>query len=127
MATAERNIDIVLEPSGEGNVPAAPEVDEGGREVGTVEVHHQLEAEEPGHAAGGIGVAREIAIDLERKEDRSNPAGSPLVQRVVTKDAIDVKSEGVGHHHLLEEPVDDERDALDDGFAFELSSPGKLW
>jgi hypothetical protein len=50
-------------------VPAlAPELRGGEREVGPAEVIHEAQAEEQRDADGNIGVAREVAVDLEGEE-----------------------------------------------------------
>ncbi len=54
---AERDIDIVSEPCGERNVPAAPELLDRKGEVGAFEIGHQIDPEQLGTADGNIRVA----------------------------------------------------------------------
>jgi hypothetical protein len=49
-------------------VPAPPEVLDVGGEVGALEVDHQIEAHHAGSANGDVGVAGEVAVDLDREE-----------------------------------------------------------
>ena len=63
-ATAEGNVQVVAQPTGERNVPAPPKIRHAGRQVGALEVDGEVEPEQFGHADGHIGVAGEIEIDL---------------------------------------------------------------
>ena len=49
---AEGYVDVVLEPRGEGDVPAVPELADAAGEVRAAEVVHQAEAQHAGHADG---------------------------------------------------------------------------
>lgn len=62
---AKRDIQIILEPRREADVPAPPELGDGSRLVRTVKVLRELETEEEGYADGHVGVAREVAVNLE--------------------------------------------------------------
>ena len=62
---AEGDVEVIAEPGREADVPAAPEILRAGREVGQVEIQHQLEAQALGDAPGDVGVAGEVAVDLE--------------------------------------------------------------
>ena len=53
---AQRNIDIIPEPCGEGNMPAAPELSDGKGEIRAFKVCHQINAEEPGTSDGDVGI-----------------------------------------------------------------------
>ena len=66
----EREVQIVLEPLREADVPAPPELDRIVRDIGMIEVADQLEAEHARNAPRGIRVAWKIAVDLEGKEHR---------------------------------------------------------
>ena len=76
-ATAERDVEVALEPAHEGHVPAAPEVGDVGGEVGEGEVAWEADAKEFAEAEGHVGVAGEVAIDLDgvkRKPRKHNNA-----------------------------------------------------
>ena len=69
-APAQREIEIVLEPGGETDVPAVPEIAQAGGGVRIVEVQHQPKAHELGDAAGHVGVTTEIEVDLPAERHR---------------------------------------------------------
>ena len=76
-APAEGNVEVVAKPGRQADVPATPEVGDAGGEVGMLEVVHEGEAHDPGHPARDVGVAREVAVDLEGEGQRPqmNEAG----------------------------------------------------
>ena len=87
-AAAQRDVEVVAEPGREADVPAGPEVLRAGGEVGQVEVQGQLEAQALGDPPGRVGVAREVAVDLEREGvDRQQRQAAvdrlPLAEQVV--------------------------------------------
>ena len=63
--SSKRNVEVVFQPAGEGDVPAAPEFGDGRRFIGGVEVFVEMEAEQQSDTDGHIGVAGEVAIDLQ--------------------------------------------------------------
>jgi len=56
-AATQREVDIVAEPRGERDMPASPELRNATREVGVVEVAHQVEPKQAGTADGDVGIA----------------------------------------------------------------------
>ena len=68
-AAAEGDVDVVAHPARQGHVPAPPEHAYRDREVGIVEVLREAQVEELGGADGDVGVAREVAVDLDRVEN----------------------------------------------------------
>ena len=62
---AERNIDIVTEPVGQGHVPAPPEISDGAGNVRVIEVLKEIKAEHLAKTDCHIGIAAEVKIDLE--------------------------------------------------------------
>ncbi len=69
-AAAQGDVEVVAEPGGQRDVPAPPELGDVAGEVGVGEIAHQVEAEQPGGADGDVGVAGEVAVDLEGEEAR---------------------------------------------------------
>lgn len=65
---SERDVEVIPEPGGEGDVPAAPKLLDGFREIGSAEVLHQVKAHHPSRPDGHVRVAREVAVDLEGEE-----------------------------------------------------------
>ena len=70
---AERNVKIVSQKCAEGNMPPEPEVRDAFREVGSVEVFHELESEDPPQSHGHVGIARKIEKDLEGIREHPEP------------------------------------------------------
>ena len=71
---AERNIQVVAEPAGQRNVPAAPELLDGGRSVRIIEVFAEMEAEHASETDGHIAVAGKIEVDLQRVANGARPS-----------------------------------------------------
>lgn len=102
-AAAQRDVDVVAEPRGERDVPAAPEFGDVAREIGVVEIAHEAEPEQPRDADGDVRVAREIAVDLEREGHGADDEGSSRKVFVVVEDAVGEDGAVVRHDDLLEE------------------------
>ena len=62
---AEGDIEVILEPVAERDVPPFPESGGVGGLVGRVEVEGEVETHEHGHADGDVGIAGEVGIDLQ--------------------------------------------------------------
>src|ERR1700749_667431 len=60
----QRDVQVVAQPGGEGDVPAPPEIREAPRAVGIAEVVRELEAEAEREADGAQRVAGEVTVDL---------------------------------------------------------------
>ena len=71
---AKGDVDVVSEPRGERDVPTAPELRNGFRQIGLTEVLHQVEAQYTGGSDGDIGIAGEVAVDLKRKRVHADEA-----------------------------------------------------
>ena len=70
---AQGDIDILPEPAGQGHVPAAPELGDGGGDIGVVEVLGELEPHHLAHADGHHGVARKVKVQLEAVGQDAQP------------------------------------------------------
>lgn len=111
-AAAERDVEVVAEPVAERNVPARrPEFGGRKRKIGPAEILHQPDAEEQRQTDRDIGIAGEIAIDLEGEEidrdqqfHRRRVSGNP-------ERPVDHGSQVVRDHHLLEKAPQDELQA----------------
>ena len=99
-AAAERYIEIIPEPGGERDVPAPPELRHRLRGVRRVEVLHQPDAEDLCRADRDRRVAREVAVDLERKEHRRDDKIPALILGVVVVDRIHHDRDAVREHEL---------------------------
>lgn len=123
---AERNVHVVAEPSRKRDVPVAPEVAEGLREIRTIEVHHQLDAEKLADANRTVRVAGEVAINLERVKDHADEASDRRVKLRILEGEIDIHRQQVGNDHLLEESVDDEPNAFHPLLVLKAARRGEL-
>lgn len=87
-AAAQGNIYIIPEPSGERNMPAAPELADAVRKVRAFKVLLQFDPEELGAADGNIRIPGKVAINLDGKhnscdrEDQSGIIGGIIVNAV---------------------------------------------
>ena len=70
---AQRDIHILPEPTGQGHVPAPPELGDGSGDIGVVEVCGEVEAQHLAHADAHQGVAGEIEVQLQTVCDDAQP------------------------------------------------------
>ena len=101
---AQRNIEVLAEPSGEGDMPPAPEILDVRGEVGIGEVPRHVQREQPGASDSDIRIAAEVTVDLEGEEvggPEQLPAGRLGHVAVSLRH---VEPQVIGNDHLLEEP-----------------------
>lgn len=114
---AEGNVEVVTEPGGKRDMPAAPEFGEGAGEVGAAEVDGEVEAEEFGHADGHVGVAGEVEEDLEGE---GKGAGPGVEDAGVGGEGAEVgvaeAGEIIGEGHFFGEAEGEEEDAAGEVF-----------
>ncbi len=101
---AEGNVDIVPEPCGQRNVPAAPKFLDGKGEVRAFKVCGKINPEKFCAADGDIRVAREIAVNFNRKHDCDNDKNKPDITVRIVINLIDDAREDVRDHKLFEVP-----------------------
>ncbi len=107
----KREIDIVAEPVGEGDVPATPEVGEVDRLVGAVEVVGDSQTEEKAESHRDVGVAGEVKVDLEGVGVDADEDFGSAVEGGGVEDAVgDIVGEEVGDEELLHEAGGDEEE-----------------
>ena len=70
---AERDIEIVAEPTAERNVPPPPEFRDARCDIRIVEILREPEAENAPQANGHVAVAGKVIINLQQKCDRIQP------------------------------------------------------
>lgn len=100
----EGNVEVVAQPCGEGDVPAAPEVRRVLRFERRVEVLLELITEQQRQADGHVGVAREVAIELEGEAEPAEQILHAGVEHGVVEHAVDeVAADVVGDDYLLDE------------------------
>lgn len=119
-AATQRNVQVIPEPAGQGNVPPAPVFPHALGKVGIVEVLGQFQAEKGADTNGHIAVSRKIKVELQhvgyipqhqqgRRQGLGRHGGYPLVdQRQLVGDQglfgqtedkpLDAVAEAVGVH-----------------------------
>ena len=85
-----------------------------GGQVGIVEVQHQADTHQASHAAGHVGVAAEVEVDLPGEGERGQQERRSIVEIRRGVDRIDVQPQVVGQRHLLEQTDDEQRQAVAD-------------
>ena len=71
--SSKRNVQILLKPGAERNVPSLPEFTDGRADVGVVEVLQKLKAEHSAESDGHIRVTGEIIVNLQGIGQRTQP------------------------------------------------------
>ena len=105
------DVKIVLEPGGEADVPTTPELCDGLGFVRTVKILGKLESEQEGNADGHVGVAREVAVNLEGVSIDSKEVLKTAVKVGLIENALyEVDGDVVGNDSLLKKSSDDEKD-----------------
>ena len=83
-------------------MPAAPELANRLGKIRTVEVLHELDAEQFCRADRDVGISGKVAINLERKEDCRRDERQSLIIRQISIDHVDVDGQRVRDDDLLE-------------------------
>ena len=115
-AAAQREIDIVLEPASQRDVPSSPELAGGAGHIREIEVLGKLEAQHFSHANCHHGIAGEVEVDLKAIGKRSQPrirGGDtiipdngqiiPQTAHGVRQQRLGTQSEHKGFHALLQQ------------------------
>ena len=123
---AKRDVEVVAQPGGEADVPAAPEITGIGREVGHAEVDRKIDAHQVGKPARDIGVARKIAVNLQGESIDPEQDVPAVILGGGVEDLIGDGRNVIGQHDLLEIAKQDQPDPLaqeivgDDAFFLDL-------
>ena len=99
---AQRNVYIIPEPGGEGDVPAAPEFPDTAGEIGAFKIFFQPDAEKRGAADGNIRIAGEIAVYLQGEHNRGDNIDQSGVIFRLAVDIVYGGSQQSGDNQLLE-------------------------
>lgn len=113
-SAAQGDVQVVGEPAGQADVPPPPEIPDGTGSVGLSEVLGKPDAHEPGTAHGDIGVAGEVAVDLQGKEHGGQHHGHTTCTGSVSIGRIHKGGQEVGDEHLFAVSTHQEPDALGD-------------
>ena len=123
---AERDVHIVPEPGGQGDVPPAPEVGDRRGDVRVVEVLVEREPEHAAEADGHVRVPGKVEVDLQRVAGDAGPRGQrtegPDVHRL---DARVHGAERIRQHQLFGK-ADDEAGHSAGVFVPALFASGQL-
>ena len=120
---AERDVEVVAQPGRQGYVPAVPELLRVRCEIGLGKVPHQPEPQHLGHAAGDVGIAREVTVDLDRKEPGGDDDLGPGCVRIAI-DRIHPGRDRIGDDDLLDQPDQAQHGPPADGVPVQLSGLG---
>ena len=105
---AQWDVEVVLEPRGERDVPTAPKFGDIAREIREAKIAQQFKAEEFGGTECDVWIARKVAVNLKRKSNsRQNKRGA-IVVGVVRKNGVDELGNAIGNHYLFEKPPEDQ-------------------
>ncbi len=69
--SAKWNVEVFAQPRTEADMPSAPEILRACREVGEIEVLHQVDTEPARYAACDVSVSAKVSVDLKCKSNRS--------------------------------------------------------
>src|SRR3989338_11203166 len=84
-------------------MPAFPELGDGAGGIRTIEIEHEAETEDACCAAGDVGVAGEVAVDLEGEEDGGEyEAGTHKCVRILV-DRVDNNGKPIRHDDFFEQ------------------------
>ena len=107
-ATATQgDIDIIAEPCGERDMPTPPELRYVAAEIRYVEVAHESDTEQLGDAYGYVGVAGEVAINLNGEQHGCEEECAARVGGIISKYGIHVGGAVVRHDNLFEQSPKD--------------------
>ena len=110
--TAQRNVEVGLQPLAQRDVPTLPEVAGVGGFVGRVEVLRQIESHEHGHTDGDVGVSGEVGIHLQRVSEKSHEVFKTGEKQGIVKYAVDeVHGNVVAENNLLCQTVQNPEDS----------------
>lgn len=100
-------------------MPTTPELGYVAREVGVVEVAHQSDAKQLGGAYRDVGIAGEVAVNLEGERDGGDEQLHAVIVGVVVPHPVDGYRAVVGQNHLFAESPKDLAHAVDGGSVVE--------
>ena len=127
-AAAQGDVNIVLQPVEQGNVPAAPKVGHTRGKERTTEVLGQVNAQYPGHTHGHERIAGKIGVDLYRKQDDCHQAGHTCKVHIVGEDHVHIDGDAVGDNHLHEQAPQQHPHPLDSLGVIEIRAHAlQLW
>ena len=114
---AQRNVEVIAQPGGQGDVPAMPKIGHAVRLIGGIEVDGETEAQQQGDTDGHVAVTREVAVYLQgiavyAKEVLHSGIQAGIVENAFYKVDADI----VGDDGFLEQTAHDEEDSFAEHF-----------
>ena len=73
---AHGNINVIPEKAAQGNMPSAPELGSGARNIRVIEIFRIMESKQPRQTNRHIGITGKIEINLDRKHQKAKPGAS---------------------------------------------------
>ena len=111
--SAQRNIQIFLEPGGERNMPSAPEFSNGMGDVGIIEIFQKTEPENRAQPDRHVGISGKIIVNLEGIGQCADPGHPERVMKTVGfENPVGNCAHDVGDQHFLGQPDDESFDAV---------------
>lgn len=108
---SKRNVEIVLKPLGQRNVPSLPELSSITGLVRRIEVLRQVEAHQHSDSRGYVSVAGEVGIDLKRIAEQSRKVlETGVKQRILEHPVTKVYSEIITENQFLGKSVKNPED-----------------
>ena len=101
--SAQRDIDVIPEPTRETDVPARPEFTQASRQIGVVEIKDEIEPHQLGDSPGHVGVAAEIEKYLPSEGDRSSQQSRGAKRFWIVVDTLHIKGEVIRQRQFLEQ------------------------
>ena len=70
---AQRNVDVIPEPAGQGNVPSPPELRNAGRNIRQIKVGGTVKAHQGSEAVAHLAVPGKVKVQLQRVGNDAQP------------------------------------------------------
>ena len=125
-ATAEWDIHIIPEPSGQRNVPTSPKLRDVAAEIRDIEVPHQLDSKEFGCSDGDVGITREITVDLESEEDGGKQQGTTALRLIGIENLVHINGAVIRNNHLFEQSPKNLPQTINPIFILKRARPPEL-
>ena len=101
--SAQRDIDVIPEPAGKGNMPAAPEFLDPPGKIRTVKIPSAADSQQISHADGDIRVAGKITVELEGIEESCQHAGQARITLRRPENRVHIAAQTVRDDHFFKE------------------------
>src|SRR4051794_5564549 len=102
--SAQRNVEVIAQESGERDVPPPPKIGEPDGRVGKAEVVLEVKPEAERGADRADGIAGKIKKDLAGKSDHAGPRIEGYQGAAITEDAVSrAREQSIGKHDFFEQ------------------------